>query len=66
MLCTTVLGVNLKVCLGVRCHRCKCVGAPQYTMLVFGFPSLWVLAGIKEETNAMLYVYDSLFQLFYL
>ena len=27
MLCTTVLGVNLKVCLGVWCHRCKCAGA---------------------------------------
>ena len=60
MLCTAVLGMNLKVCLGVRCHRCKCVGALQYTMLIFGLPSLWVLARIKEETNVTLYVYDSI------
>ena len=41
-----------------------CAGAPQYTMLIFGFPSLWVLARIKEKTNVTLYVYDSLLQLF--
>ena len=41
-----------------------CAGALQYTTLIFGFPSLWVLARIKEETNATLYVYDSLLQLF--
>ena len=39
-------------------------GALQYTTLIFGFPSLWVLAGIKEETKATLYEYDSLLQLF--
>ena len=26
------------------------VGALQYTTLVFGFPFLWVLAGIKKDT----------------
>ena len=40
------------------------VGAPLYTMLIFGFPSLWVLAEIKEETNMTLHVYESLLQLF--
>ena len=29
---------DLKGCLGVRCHVCRCVGALQYTMLIFGFP----------------------------
>ena len=52
-----VLGVNLKVCLGVRCCRCKCVGALQYTMLVFGFSFLRVLAGIKKDTM-QLYLID--------
>ena len=26
--------IDIKSCLGVRCH----IGAPRYTMLVFGFP----------------------------
>ena len=57
MLCMAVLGLNLKVCLGVRCHRCECAGALQYTMLVFGFSFLWVLAGIKKDTM-QLYLMD--------
>ena len=44
--------VDLKVCLGVRCciYIYVCIGVPQYTTLVFGFPFLWVLAGIWKNT----------------
>ena len=31
-------------------HINICVGAPQYTMLIFGFSFLQVLAGIKKDT----------------
>ena len=41
--------VNLKVCLGVRCCKYISVGAPQYTMLIFGFSFLWVFAGIIRQ-----------------
>ena len=37
LLCMAVLSVNLIVYLGVMCCRCKCVGALQYTTLIFGF-----------------------------
>ena len=30
--------LDLKGCLGIRCHICRCVGALHYTMLIFGFP----------------------------
>ena len=36
---------------------CVCVGAPQYTTLVFGFPFLRVLAGIRKNTM-QLYLID--------
>ena len=52
-----VLGVILKVCLGVRCRRCKCVGAPQYTTLIFRFSFLQVLARIKKD-KMQLYLID--------
>ena len=39
---------NLK-CLGVKCR----IGAPRYTMLVFGFPFLRVLARIKIKKKIM-------------
>ena len=49
VLCMAVLGVNLKGCPGARCHRCEYIGAPRYTMLIFGFSLLWGLARIKED-----------------
>ena len=36
--CQCYMCIDLKGCLGVRCRICRCVGAPQYTMLIFGFP----------------------------
>ena len=57
--------VNLKGCLGVRCHKCKCIGAPQYAMLIFGFSFLWVLARIRKETMQLyLLAITPLLQLF--
>ena len=44
ILCTAVLGVNeSKGCLGARCCIYMYIGAPQYTMLGFRFPSLCIL-----------------------
>ena len=53
--------VNLKGCLGVRCCKCKYIGALQYTMLIFGFSFLWVLAGIKKETMQLYLIAITLF-----
>ena len=66
MLCTAVLYVckSLRLSRGKVSHMYIRVGALQYTTLIFGFPSLWVLARIKKEINVTLYVYDSLLQLF--
>ena len=49
LLCTAVLGVN-KSCLGVRCHMY--IGAPQYTMFIFGYSSLHMLRQHKEQGYA--------------
>ena len=51
MLCMAVLCVSeSEGCLGVKCHIYVDVGALQYTMLIFGFSFLWVLARIKKDT----------------
>ena len=39
-------------------------GALQYTMLIFGFPSLCMLRQYRRNKYANLYVYDSLLQLY--
>ena len=46
----------IKACLGVRFTSVN-VGALQYTMLVFGFSFLWVLARIKKD-KMQLYLID--------
>ena len=53
--------VNLKGCLGVRCYKCKCIGALQYTTLIFRFSFLWVLARIKKETMHLYLIAITLF-----
>ena len=66
VLCTAVVYVckSERLSRGKVLHMYIHVGALQYTKLIFWFLSLQVLARIKEETNATLYVYDSLLQLF--
>ena len=49
--------VNLKGCLGVRCHKCKCRCTTIHNACIFGFSFLWVLARIKKE-SMQLYLLD--------
>ena len=43
---------------------CVCVGALQYTTLIFQFSSLHTLRWYEIENHVTLYVYDSLLQLY--
>ena len=53
--------IDLKGCLGVRCHICRCVGAPWYTMLIFGFFSLGVSQYLRRSQCNCIIKYNYLY-----